>query len=387
MRRFFIALATGVTLGYTAVRTYDALRERATPQTPTPGDAAAYGREKRSLMLAGIGRSLASLAMTAFVIAEPLDRVLPERPRALKIGLAIGALTVIGSIAELPADYVEGIALERRYGTATQSDADWMNDRLKSVALGGAFSFALALGADLIVTRMPRTWPLVAIGAAPPLLAVLTVLVPTFVMPLFNKFVPIEGVLEERIRALARTYGVGNAHILRVDMSRRTTKANAYVTGVLGTERIVLGDTLIEHFKDDETLFVVAHELGHYVARDAWRGIAVSSGLLAVTILGAHALNRARPIVTLADALRFAFYAALITMLLGPAGAAYSRQIEWAADRFALAATSDPKSGMAAFARLRDQNLAEDEQPAWMEVLFTSHPSLKARIAALAASV
>jgi Zn-dependent protease with chaperone function len=68
-------------------------------------------------------------------------------------------------------------------------------------------------------------------------------------------------------------------------------------------------------------------------------------------------------------------------------GAAYSRQIEWAADRFALAATNDAASGMAAFARLREQNLAEDEQPAWMETLFTSHPSLKARIAALAATI
>jgi STE24 endopeptidase len=387
MRRFFIALATGVTLGYTAVRVADARRERANPSTPTPGDARAYGAEKRALMLAGMGRSLASLAMTAFVIAPPLDRMLPERPRALKLGLAIGALTLLGSVAELPADYVEGIALERRYGTATQTDADWLNDRIKSVALGGVFAFGMALAADALVRRLPRTWPLVAIAAAPPLLAVLTVLVPTFVMPLFNKFVPIEGALEERIRALARAYDVGNAQILRVDMSRRTTKANAYVTGVLGTERIVLGDTLIEHFQDDETLFVVAHELGHYVARDAWRGIGVSSGLLAVTILGAHALNRARPILTLADALQFAFYASLITTLLGPVGAAYSRQIEWAADRFALAATNDAASGMAAFARLREQNLAEDEQPAWMETLFTSHPSLKARIAALAATI
>ena len=112
-------------------------------------------------------------------------------------------------------------------------------------------------------------------------------------MPLFNRYEPVTGELEQRIRALAARYGVGNAAILRFDMSRQTKKANAFVTGVLGTERIALGDTLVEAFEDDETLFVVAHELGHYVRRDPWLAIALGTAALAVTLLAADAALRA----------------------------------------------------------------------------------------------
>src|SRR6202011_1007965 len=143
-----------------------------------------------------------------------------------------------------------------------------------------------------IVVRAPHRWPAIAIAAMPPLLAFATVIAPTFVMPLFNTYEPITGELEQRIRALAERYGVGNAAILRFDMSRQTKKANAFVTGVLGTERIALGDTLVTAFPDDETLFVVAHELGHYVRRDPWLGIGLGTASLAVTLLAANGALR-----------------------------------------------------------------------------------------------
>ena len=79
------------------------------------------------------------------------------------------------------------------------------------------------------------------------------------------------GSLEERLRALATRFGVGDADILRMDMSRQTRKANAFVTGIGRTHRIVLGDTLIDGFEPSEIEFVVAHELGHYVSKDTWR--------------------------------------------------------------------------------------------------------------------
>ena len=110
-------------------------------------------------------------------------------------------------------------------------------------------------------------------------MAFANVVAPTFVMPLFNKYIPLEGPLEKRIRDLAGRYGVGNATILRFDMSRQSKKANAFVTGVFGTERIALADTLLDEFSDDETYFVVAHELGHYVRRDPWVSIALGTGL------------------------------------------------------------------------------------------------------------
>jgi STE24 endopeptidase len=231
--------------------------------------------------------------------------------------------------------------------------------------------------------RAPHRWPLIAIAATPPLLAFATIVAPTFVMPLFNTYEPVTGELERRIRALAARYGAGNAAILRFDMSRQTKKANAFVTGVLGTERIVLGDTLVAAFPDDETLFVVAHELGHYVRRDPWLGIALGTKLLAVTLLSADALLRAttrRALDSPAQGARLAFYATLVQFALVPLGNAASRAIERRADRFALRATNDPAAGARALGRLGEQNLADFDPPRWAELLFSSHPSLKSRI-------
>jgi hypothetical protein len=173
---------------------------------------------------------------------------------------------------------------------------------------------------------------------------------------------------------------------VRFDMSRQTKKANAFVTGVFGTERIALADTLVEEFAPDETLFVVAHELGHYVRRDPWVAIGIGTMAIAATLLGAINVTRRttnRDVAGIGGSTRLAFYGMLIQLALGPLMSAFSRAIERRADRFALAATGDAQGGIRAFRRLRDQNLAEDEGPKWAELLFSSHPSLKSRIVAL----
>ena len=130
----------------------------------------------------------------------------------------------------------------------------------------------------------------------------------------------------------------------------------------------------------------VAHELGHYVHRDTWRSVAVGTVASGVLLVAAGALAAPDPEESLGDPpslARFLFFANAIGLALGPALAAVSRSREWAAEVFAVEATAAPAAGASAFGRLRDRNLAEDEQPLWMEVLFSSHPSLRARIAAL----
>ncbi len=119
------------------------------------------------------------------------------------------------------------------------------------------------------------------------------VIVPIYILPLFNTFEPVDGSLEARLRRLATRFGVGDAAILRMDMSRQTRKANAFVTGIGRTHRIVLGDTLIASFPENETEFVVAHELGHYVNRDTWRIIAVGEVLADLSLLGGQRRNAA----------------------------------------------------------------------------------------------
>jgi STE24 endopeptidase len=384
-----LGATTGFVLGYAAGRAAQAVRDLRAPYPALARrDPRRYGARRRALAVAGLVRGTAALATTAFALADPIDRALRPLPRPLRAPAFALAVLALDAARDLPADYVEGHVLERVHGTSEQSARGWLADQAKGAALGAVVTAVLVEAADAVVARVPRRWPLIAIGATAPLLAFATVIVPTFVMPLFNRYEPVTGELEARIRALAARYGAGGASILRFDMSRQTKKANAFVTGVLGTERIALGDTLVESFSEDETLFVVAHELGHYVRRDPWLGIALGTAGIAVTLLGADAALRRTTkhgLSSPAQGARLAFYALLIQLGLMPLVNAASRALERRADRFALAATADRDAGIRAFRRLGEQNLAELDPPRWSELLFSSHPSLASRIRALEA--
>jgi STE24 endopeptidase len=390
VRRAALGAATGFALGYAAVRAVQALRDLRRPAPlRAERDPRRYAAARRALTIAGIVRGVAALAATAFVLADPLDRALQPLPRLLRAPAFALAVLALDTVRDAGTEYVEGHVLERVYGTSEQSVRGWLADQAKGTAVAAIVTAIVVELADAVVVRAPRRWPAIAIAATPPLLAFATVIAPTFVMPLFNRYEPVTGELERSIRALAERYGVGDAAILRFDMSRQTKKANAFVTGVLGTERIALGDTLVEAFEDDETLFVVAHELGHYVRRDPWLGIAVGTAGISVTLLSADAALRGttrRGLTSAAQGARLTFYAALVQLLLMPLVNAVSRAMERRADRFALAATGDREAGMRAFRRLGEQNLAEFEPPRWAELLFASHPSLASRIRALEAS-
>ena len=387
--RFAAGLATGLTLGYTALRLRDMRADRTTPAPVKERDAKRYGETRRVLMVTGLIRSTATSAMWAFAFSDRFDRALGKLPVALRLPLFVGVLTAIETAREWPIDYIEDHQLERIFGNSERTYDAWAADRVKAAAIGAAAGMVLSGVAGALMRRAPKRWPWIAIAGLPGLMAFANVVVPTFIMPLFNKYIPLEGALEQRIRALATTYGVGGATILRFDMSRQTKKANAFVTGVFGTERIAIADTLLDEFADDETLFVVAHELGHYVKKDPWVAIALGTALTALPLLISNATVRrttGRDVGDPGTAMRLAFYMSVGQLIGMPIANAFSRMIERRADRFALAATNDAPSGVRAFKRLRDQNLAEDQGPKWSELLFSSHPSLGSRIAALEAS-
>lgn len=383
MRGLWTGSAVGFVIGYSAIRVRTAWLDRQTPlPTLATADPQAYGVARRGLLLAGTLRSVAALAMTTFVIAPPVERALRPLPRVLRAPAFVAGLGLLDAFRDFAVDYVEGHVMERTYGTSEQTATAWAADQAKATGVALAISTIGALIGDTVVRRAPRSWPWIAIAATPFLLTLANVVAPTFIMPLFNTYTKLEGPLERRIRELAERYGAGNASILRFDMSRQTKKANAFVTGVFGTQRIVLADTLIENFAEDETIFVVAHELGHYVRRDPWLSIAIGTAFLAA-VIGAGNLalrNAGRRLETLTDGTRFAFYSTLFSTVAAPLMAAVSRAIERRADRFAIEATHDPRSGARAFRRLRKQNLAEDEGPKWAELLFSTHPSLRSRI-------
>jgi len=390
-RGFLTGLGSGLALGYALARTIEAARSRREPAPAANGGAAAYARTRRALEVAGTLRSLAAGAAFAYgPLASSLDRMIEPAPRWLRPVLFFVPVSLVTALLDVPVSYVEDYDLERRFGLSEQNGADWLTEYAKGVLLSTAVMGLVATLFGIAVRHSPRRWPLFASLGTLPLFVIGNVVVPLYVLPLFNTFEPVTGSLEARLRNLATRFGVGNADILRMDMSRQTRKANAFVTGIGRTHRIVLGDTLIEAFPENETEFVVAHELGHYVNKDTWRAIGLGELLAIALFLIAQAATprssrdelRYRPLLLLR------LYAAMsvATQVLRPLLLAFSRSREWAADRFALAATNDAAAGAAAFRRLRDQNLADEDPPAWYEFFFSSHPSLRARIAVLEGS-
>jgi STE24 endopeptidase len=380
MRRFLLGLAGGFVLGYTAVRTFEAIRDLRTLRGALEPNPRAYGAQRRALMVAGIARSTAALAVAAFELAPRVEGT-AGHPRLRRMALLTASM-IASSACDLPIDYAEGHVLERRYGLTRQSAPSWLADQAKQLGVTIVILVPLVELLCWVIGRAPRFWTLIATAGVAPLLILANLVAPTYIAPLFNEFEPLEGALTERLRALAARYGVGDAAILRMDMSRQTTKANAYVTGLFGTHRIVIGDTLLGDFTDDEITFVVAHELGHYVSRDTWRLIALGTLTTGATLFISRALSErpASPLSSVAGLARLMFWSTVTSFVLLPVTTAAARNRERAADRFALAATGDAASGVAAFERLREKNLAEDEQPRWMELIFSTHPSLRSRI-------
>lgn len=387
-RTLLLGFGAGIAAGYTLMRAAQAVREWREPSPPRDKDAAAYAAIRRQLEIADTARAMIGFVAFAYgPLAARLDRATNAAPVWLRAALFFGPLSLLGALADLPVSFVQGYTLERRFGLSEQPRRSWLTDYAKSALIGAALSALLGTLLGTAVRRAPRRWPWLAGAGAFPLIVAANIIVPLYVLPLFNKFEPVVGSLEARLRELARRFGVGDAAILRMDMSRQTRKANAFVTGIGRTHRIVLGDTLIEHFPENETEFVVAHELGHYVNKDTWRMIALGELLALTLFLFANAAASTQEREQLQDRplLVVRIYALMLvaTQALRPLLFAFSRSREWAADRFALAATRDPQGGAAAFRRLRDQNLADEDPPPWYELFFSSHPSLRARIAAL----
>jgi STE24 endopeptidase len=276
-------------------------------------------------------------------------------------------------------------------GLSTQSWLPWLGDVGKSVAIEAIFAAlggAVAMG---LVRRLRRHWWAPA-AALVVLFGVLSVyLFPVVIDPLFNRFEPLpRGKLRSEVFALARDAGVDVGQVYRVDASRRTTGANAYVNGLGHTKRVVLYDTLIDGFPPDQVRSVVAHELGHQAHRDLLRGLA---WLAIVAPAGAYLAQqfaerigrregladaRARPGPAAIPAL--ALSVALISFALGCASNVLSRRVEANADAFSLRLTRDPAAFIALERRLSVTNVGDPSPPRLFQLLFGTHPTTVQRI-------
>jgi STE24 endopeptidase len=307
------------------------------------------------------------------------------------------ALTMALSwLSSLPVAYFGGYQVERRFGLTKQSPAGWLSDQAKGLLLGVLLQTPLLTAAYSVIRRRPRDWWLIIAGASVPLTVALSNLAPVLLMPLFNRFQPLQvrdEALAARVRALATRAGVRISDVYEMDMSRQSEKPNAMFTGLGNTKRIVLGDTLLAGFSEDEVEAVVAHELGHQVHGDIWRliGFGAGAGFGMAWLLSRVApptLRRTRErtgVSEIGDAASLPMLALVMTAMgfvLMPAQAAFSRAIERRADRFAVELTRNGEAYARAMEGLATQSLADPDPPRPVVVMLYSHPPIVDRIRA-----
>lgn len=299
----------------------------------------------------------------------------------------VGVLALL-TLAALPFDYV-GLLVRRQYGLSHEATGAWLGRQLLSFAVALIFALIAAEGFWWVVRITPRWWWLWAsIGYL--VLAVGQVyLAPLVITPLFFKQTPLaDQALREEIVVLGQHVGVPIRDVFVIDASKQGDEGNAYFTGVGGSTRVVVYDTLLRNYPRPEMLAIVAHELGHWHARHVWKGLLLSAALAPLGLLLVHiGAQRWLPrwgITGLHDPAALPLLL-LVTTLTStatfPAQNALSRRWESVADRIALQATGDGPALARTFARLARQNLSNPTPAPLVEGLFATHPALGRRVA------
>ena len=362
-----------------------------TASFPNASQSVAYHRAHRLVTVSSYLVDLAVLLALLFAGWSVAIRSVAERLVSASVIALLVYVAVVGAIlkaASLPFDYLGGFHLEHRYGLSRLTLAAWLKDEIKGLLVGavlGILALELVYGS---LRAWPQSWWLVAGAVFTVLFVVLANLAPVLILPIFFKLKPLaKPTLEARLRQLAESAGTRVRGVYEWKLGEKTKKANAALVGLGNTRRILLADTLIEGFSEEEIESVLAHELGHHVHGDIWRGLAVNT---VATFLGLYVVNLAlqRWSTTLgfrgpsdfADLPLVVLVTLLVSLLLLPAVNAFSRSMERAADAYAVRSVQDPSVFVSGLERLASLNLAERQPHPWVEFIFHSHPSIQKRI-------
>jgi Zn-dependent protease with chaperone function len=310
----------------------------------------------------------------------------------LTIGFYVVLYLAIVSVLDLPLAYYEGFVRLHAYGLSNQTLAKWFHDWIIGVGLAMAVGFAFAWVPYFLLARSPRRWWLYTSILSIPFMYGVMLVDPIWIDPLFNKFGPMKNkTLEQSILALAERAGIEGSRVFEVDKSVDTKAVNAYVKGVFATKRIVLWDTLIAKLEKDELLFVMGHEMGHYVlghvVRSIWLFAVVTLiGLFLVDWMGRWLVARYsdrlgfNQLADVASVPLLTMFLEVTFLVLSPVALAYSRSQEHAADRFALDLTRSNHSGATAFVKLQLENLANPRPGTLFKLVRGTHPSIGERV-------
>jgi STE24 endopeptidase len=308
------------------------------------------------------------------------------------IGLYFLILWLLLYVIDWPLNYYEGFIRPHAYGLSNQTFGKWLGDSLTTLLIGLAAGCLFLWIPYLLLDKSPRRWWFYTGLLAVPFIFFVVLITPIWIAPLFNHFGPMhDKALEAKILALAERAGIDGSRVYEVDKSVDTKTSNAYVTGFLGTKRIVLFDTLLTKFSEREIIFIMGHEMGHYVLHHVVQGVLFSSLLVLVTLFAMH--RAAGPLIRryrahwgfdrLADVASLPLIFVLVnifSLVVVPVGLAFSRHIEHEADRFGLEITRDNYAAAKSFVDLQTENLSIPRPGLLYYIWHCSHPTLGERI-------
>jgi Zn-dependent protease with chaperone function len=300
--------------------------------------------------------------------------------------------TVVTTIVDLPLSYYTEYVRQHAYGLSNQTFGKWFGDTLKSLGIACIVGALVMWVPYLLLRKSPRRWWLYTAIALVPFIVLANLVAPIWIAPLFNKFEPMQDkALEQKILSLAGRAGIEGSRVFQVNKSVDTKTLNAYVAGLFGTKRIVLWDTTLKRMTDRELLFVMGHEMGHYVLHHVWQAIAFSVLILAASLYVAYRTADAViarygsrwGFTSLADVASLPLLLLLMSafgLVVTPLELAFTRHVEHEADRFGLEITQTNHSAGTAFVKLQQDALANPRPGLLYKIFRESHPPLGERI-------
>ncbi len=313
-----------------------------------------------------------------------------DQSYALAVFLYVGMLLVLSKLLGAGLDYYS-FRLEHRYHLSNQKLGSWLWDEFKGWLVGLVLATLLVEILYFTMREWPQHWWLIAWVIFMALFIFFAQIAPIVLLPLFYKFEPLErDELKERLVHLSERAGTRVRGVYEWKLSEKSKKANAALTGLGATRRIILADTLLNNYSDDEIEAVLAHELGHHVHKHIPKSIAVQ---MAITFVGFWAANqvlhyaveRLHWFETLSDFANLPLLVLISTVLsfvLMPVLNAYSRFNERQADRYCFQSISSVAPFISSMNKLAEQNLAERTPSKWVEWFFHSHPAIAKRVEA-----
>ncbi|MBI4432414.1 MAG: M48 family metallopeptidase [Candidatus Omnitrophica bacterium] len=347
-----------------------------------------YQREKNLFFLADLFLNLAFLFFAQF---SGLAAHLKSWSRGNVFPYLAGFYLLL-VIVGLPLRFWSSHLHEKQHALSRQTLAGWIGDEIKKLFLSGGF-FILVTGALLVIIQVfPRTWWIIAAFGWLFLTLFVSRILPTVLIPIFYRLKPLpDGPLKERLENLCKKCGLNIPRIDEIAFSQKTVKANAALVGIGKSRRIILGDTLLSHFTDEEIEMVVAHEVGHQIHRHIPKNFVFNFCVVFGGFFLLYLLSRTIVIAFQAEHLADLAIFPILALLgfigglaILPAQNAVSRLMEYEADRYAIRTIPSKEIFRSMMQKLASRNLSDPEPPAWLEFLLHDHPSIANRIKRIA---